>query len=495
MTHLLKGGLLIAAVVLAGCGNDSLTTTKEVLHLSLCQRDAGAPPPVVNGAECGELEVPLDPSRPDGEIITLAIKRWPAISALAEPDPVFVIAGGPGQSAIEVSDRLGPSLFNLRKKRDIVFVDQRGTGQSAPMSCKLEQNLSLSQLSVDTEAQTLKQLKQCAETHQPRAPFMLTPYAIGDLEAVRQALGYEHINLWGGSYGTRVALRYMARYPKVLRAVVLDGLAPVSLSVPYRMGEGANAALQTLADQCLADPKCGGRYGNIKAIAENLAQTLSRQPVELSIEHPLTASPQQILLDADKLAAIVRLALYDRLSARLIPYTLFAAGQGDYKPLASLISQFLAPEQTMNIAMGMHLSILCNEDTGVRPLPKRKEFLTVDLAEVMLQACEFWPRATLPQGYYEPVESSVPALLLSGAADPVTPPKWGDEAASSLHQATHLVAPGGHHGITTQSCASAVVTDFIRDLTVSDKSRQCIESLVPMSAYRHGTLAGDNRDD
>nr|WP_254722267.1 alpha/beta fold hydrolase [Gilvimarinus xylanilyticus] len=480
---------------MAGCDNDSPTRTQETLQLSLCPRDVGAPPPVVNGAECGELEVPLDPNHPDGETITLAIKRWPAISAVAEPDPVFVIAGGPGQSAIEVSDRLGPSFFNLRKKRDIVFVDQRGTGQSAPLNCELEQNLSLSQLSADTEAHTLKQLKQCAETHKQRAPFVLTPYAIDDLESVRQALGYAHINLWGGSYGTRVALRYMARYPQALRSVVLDGLAPVSLSVPYRMGESANAALQTLADQCLADAKCGGRYGNIEAIAENLAQTLSRQPVELSIEHPLTGSPQQVLLDADKLAAIVRLALYDRLSARLIPYTLFAAGQGDYQPLASLVSQFLAPEHTMNIAMGMHLSILCNEDTGVRPLPERATFLTVDLAEVMLQACEFWPRAPLPADYYQPVASSVPALLLSGAADPVTPPKWGEQVAASLTQATHLVAPGGHHGITTQSCAAGVVTDFIRDLAVSDKSRQCIESIRPMPAYRDGVWTGENRDD
>ncbi|UTF61301.1 alpha/beta hydrolase [Gilvimarinus sp. DA14] len=474
------------ATVLGACAEQEAEKKGLSLELSACTREPQAPPPVVNGAECGQLSVPLDYQQDDGETISLAIKRWPAISAAAEPDPVFIIAGGPGQSAIDVSDRLLPVFFNLRKKRDIVFVDQRGTGGSSPLHCELKQNLSLAQLSADSEAETLNELQACAQQHSQRAPFMLTAEAVTDLDEVRKALGYRQINVWGGSYGTRVALRYMAKYPHNLRAAVLDGLAPATMSVPYVIGAGANHALATVSDECLARHDCGSRYGNIERQAKEVGQRLLADPVTLSIPNPLTAEPETILLDAKKFAALVRMALYDRIMSRLLPFTIHAAAAGDYQPVAALVSQFLVDESQLNIAMGMHLSIMCNEDAGVTPLPEREDFLGVDLAATMLQACEFWPAAEVSDDYYTPVISDAPVLLLSGRADPVTPPKWGTQVAESLTNATHLVATGAHHGVTLQTCAGSVVTEFIRDLAVGERSVKCMDAIVPMPSFLHG---------
>ncbi|WP_020210890.1 alpha/beta fold hydrolase [Gilvimarinus chinensis] len=488
MDNKLLSNMILSTIISIGlmaCGDQGKYGRFQTVILTPCERHDGTPP-IVNGAECGTLSVPLDPQAANGEQINLAIKRWPAISSVAEPDPVFIIAGGPGQSAIDVSDRLLPVFFNLRKKRDIVFVDQRGTGQSSSLHCELKHNLSLAQLSTDSEAQTLAELKQCAAQHQTLAPFMLTDYAVADLDSVRSALGYTQVNVWGGSYGTRVALRYMAQYPKAVRSAVLDGLAPPDMSVPYSLGAGANQALATVSDECLARHDCAARYGNIEAHAKKLGQQLLAEPVSLTIDNPLTGEPETILLDANKFSALVRMALYDRIMSRLLPYTIHAAAGGNFEPVAALVSQFLGDDSQLNIAMGMHLSIMCNEDAGVSPKPQQENFLGVDLAKILLQACEFWPEARVAENYYNPVSANVPVLLLSGTADPVTPPKRGNEVAQHLPNATHLVAVGAHHGVTLQTCAGSVVTEFIRDLTVSERSRGCIESMVPMPAFLHG---------
>ncbi|MDO6748552.1 alpha/beta hydrolase [Gilvimarinus sp. 1_MG-2023] len=474
--------LLLAAMCSACWKNQPQSPDADAL-LTQCERDLDAPPPAVNGAQCGSLTVPVDAGNPALGEIEVYLKRWPAISAVKDADPVFVIAGGPGQSATYVSDSLSQAFFNLRKKRDIIFVDQRGTGDSAPMHCDDYSQDPLTVLHQDRQAQLLDDLRQCAQTHQTLAPYVTTPYAVADLEAVRQALGYDRINLWGGSYGTRVALEYARRHRQVVRSVVLDGAAPVAIALPFTMGESAGQALQAVAGQCMDSEACFSRYGNPVHNAEAIARQLSVAPVTVDIAHPLTGLPQTVVLDADKFAALIRMALYDRLASKVLPHLLASAAENDFRLLAKVVSQLLSSGDFSQLAMGMHFSVICTEDAQYPHPSEPKAFLQVDLSELMLQVCEFWPKGQLPADYYQSFEADVPALILSGQRDPVTPPAWGQSVADQLSQSTHIIAPGGHHGVTSQGCGSQLVTQFIRNLTLTEKEQACAENIQPFAPY------------
>ncbi|MDO3383812.1 alpha/beta hydrolase [Gilvimarinus algae] len=473
---------VFSGLLFTGCDTANQSSTTET-RLQACEREPGDSPPAVSGAECGRFSVPLDHARADSEHIDIAVKRWPSISAVPEPDPIFIIAGGPGQSAIEVSDTLVQAFFNLRKERDIVFVDQRGTGQSAPLYCLEEQPVSLAEPMLASHAKVLESLRQCASEHASKAPFMTTPYAVADLEFVREALGYSRINLWAGSYGTRVALAYMGAHPSVIRSAVLDGLAPVSLALPKTMGASANRALAEVAQQCTSEPACASRYGDPADNARRVAERLAQAPVRMTIDDPLTSEPREILLDAEKFASLVRLTLYDRILSRLLPHLLARAEAGDFSLLASAVSQFMAADNQPRIAMGMHFSVICSEDMRAAPALEPASFLGVDLADTMIQVCEFWPSGELPDHYFTPVAADAPTLLLSGERDPVTPPEWGERVAEHLSQATHLVASGAHHGVTVQGCASKLLTEFVRHTTLEASQAECIDTIIPMQPY------------
>ena len=472
----------LALVALSGCdknaGGDQPSTAEL---LAPCERKADALP-LVSGAECGYLAVPLTGKQSDNTI-ELYIKRWPAISAAPEADPLFVIAGGPGQSATAIADMLAGSFYELRKKRDIVFVDQRGTGQSSPLNCELdESNQLLGHSAASTEA-SIAQYRDCAKALSATARYYTSTAAVDDLEAVRQALGYSRINLWGGSYGTRVILAYLAQYPESLRAVVMDGLAPVQLAMPYNIGAEASRALQLVADQCLALPACAERYGDSVAAAEQAASRLRAAPVTLNIDHPLTGLPTPLLLDDSKLAGLVRFSLYDRLASRLLPAALAAAAQQDYRLVASLITRISDSANTPNLALGMHMTILCNEDAGVTPRPESRAFLGVDLVAPIARICEFWPKADVAPAFYQPVKSDVPALLLSGERDPITPPHWAAQVAGGLTNATALTAAGAHHGVTQIGCSARVIAEFIAETQLSDATAACLDNIQPLPPY------------
>lgn len=476
-------GVAALGVSLSACFENKMTTDVGEAILAPCERDIQAPPPAVNGAQCGYISVPIDKAQPQLGELEVWVKRWPSISAIAEPDPVFVIAGGPGQSAVQVSDSLSQAFFNLRKKRDIIFVDQRGTGDSRAMHCEGDDESQLSVLHKDTRAEVLAALRQCASKHSELAPFVTTPHAIAELEHIREALGYQTINLWGASYGTRVVLEYLRRHPQVVRSAVVDGLAPVDLALPYAMGTGANRALAIIAQQCVEDSDCVSRYGDPAQNAQNIARQLSAQAVTLDIENPLTAKTERVVLDVEKFSALIRLVMYDRLASKVLPHVLASAAAGDFTLLAKTISQLIGSGGISQLAMGMHFSVICSEDARVPNAPPAQDFLSVDLSEMMLEVCSFWPKGDLPDDYYQPILSSVPTLFLSGERDPVTPPVWAEHVAQHFDAATVGVAPGAHHGVTVQGCGSKLLTQFVRNLTLSDDELSCVEKIEPMAPY------------
>lgn len=440
----------------------------------------------VPNAECGKLSVLENPDDPEGRRIELNIQRLPAISPLAAADPLFILTGGPGQAATEFADYVAPLFRDVRKKRDIILVDQRGTGESNPLNCEpeTEQDWTLDDAASQLEREAL--LQRCLDSYDADLRFYSTPYAMADLDQVREALAYQHINLWGVSYGTRAALVYMRNYPERVRTAILDGSAPVSMMIPRYMERDADGALRALSEQCAASETCDASLGNLLSNVQAVMSRLAEGDIEVRVEHPVSRQPTQALISAKRFAAFVRGALYARELSPLIPLAVANAVAEDYQLIMSMI--MLTSEQMgSSISQGMFLSVLCSEDFSLLTQLKAQgrlsdeplTLLNSDAVAQMENDCRLWPKGTIPKEYFDAVKSAVPTLLLSGYSDPATPPRWADAVAQHLSNSKHLVAQGGHHGISALGCVPDLIADFIRLGEHESLDSECVEDIRP----------------
>jgi len=471
--------LVLASIIitLAGCDTSS-TTGQSVRFLNATQCDSDLP--AITGQECGQLVVAENPDDADGSTLELNILRLPAVSASPAEDPLFIIAGGPGQSAVSLANGVAGYFAAVRKQRDIVFIDQRGTGQSAPLECEGADDVSPQLSSEQQREAMLKILAKCAETHAARAVWYSTPYAINDIESVRVALNYPRINVWGVSYGTRVALAYLQRFPESVRTLVIDGVAPASMHLLDSMAQDVRGALTTVIKQCADNQACTQRYGDVQADYDAAMALLAEQPRDVIISHPLTQLPETVRTDDETLDTLVRMALYSRDTSRLIPFVLHSAKTEDFVPAASLLMMF-SSQQKNTIAYGMHLTVLCNEDypgsetaSGNISSPQGLFFNKV---------CQFWSTSIIPADYKQPVTSDKPVLILSGGRDPVTPVRWGDAVQQHLSNSLHLIAPGGHHSITRDGCVPNLIAQFITRASTQLSGANCVEDIKAFDPY------------
>ena len=436
-------------------------------------------------ARCGSLTVYEDRATSAGRTIDLKIVVIPAVSDNPEPDPLFFLAGGPGQAATEVAGSLLPLLADVRRNRDLVFVDQRGTGGSGRMTCAFfESEVDDQQLgeSLQVDALPLDNLREClAEVETIADPRRYTtPVAMDDLDDVRAALGYETVNLYGGSYGTRAGLVYMRRHPERVRTAVLDGLAPVSMRLPSNVNADAHRALDRLFADCAADAGCKEAFPNLAQTFARVIAELEANPREMDTIHPRTGEPFEATLTAASFAGGLRGVLYFPISASLIPWTIARAAAGDFGPYLAQIAPLVDSGEVLDLSM--YFSVICAEDVsqladGDAARRAADGILGRLMIEVTTDACSVWPAADLPAAYFEPVRSDAPTLLLSGGLDPVTPPRWGEEVLTGLSNARHVVAPGAGHGVITRGCADDVVAEFIETGSHADLDVSCLERL------------------
>jgi pimeloyl-ACP methyl ester carboxylesterase len=446
-------------------------------------RIAGIP----NGVLCGELQRPLDPARPEGVAITLHYVVVPALARRKQPDPVFLIAGGPGQSAIALAPQVLRLLSRLNNRRDLVFVDQRGTGRSAPLTCDDPRRESLAE-QADPERQ-IQSLMACRAALQKKPygdlRFFTTPLAMQDLDAVRQALGAERINLIGASYGTRAALDYQRQFPKAVRRSVIDGVAPADIALPASFSTDGQAAFDALVQSCARAPACAAAYPRLHDEWEALLKSL---PKTVVAAHPLTGLPERFTLTRSMLLDAVRQPLYVPSIAAALPAAIDAAAHGRYEGLLGL-NAFSASRAATQPAMGMHFSVVCSED-----LPRMAASHDVagadfgaDTARLYRQVCADWPRGTLPAGFYDIPTSATPVLLFSGGLDPATPPRHGERVARALGAlARHVVVANAGHGVLSIGCARDVIYRFIdasddRDAVAVDAS--CLQDVPRPPAF------------
>lgn len=442
-------------------------------RLHPCTSDEGP-----TDAYCGTLRVFENRDTRQGRELDLKIVVLPALGSDAQPDPLFFLAGGPGQGAATMARQIRDVFRRVQADRDVVFVDQRGTGKSNPLNCTSEDD-SLQRLTEPDEV-ALARLRTCLDGYDADPRMYTTPIAMGDLDDVREHLGYQRINLYGGSYGTRAALVYLRRHEANVRAVVLDGVAPTNMRLPLFFGRDVARALDQLIADCDADAACHAQYPDLAGRTPLLLTRLEQAPVRVRLTHPRTGSNEEVTVDAELVANALASALYSPLSGSLIPELIARAESNDFQGLLALVSTNEPAGE--NMSAGMHLSVVCAEDyPRISADDARREsaesVFAGHLLASRLKACELWPRGTLPESYYEPVVSSVPVLVLSGNLDPVTPPTWGDEVTKHLKNARHIVFPGTGHGAIGTGCGMRIVSDFIARGSLEGLDTRCVDAL------------------
>lgn len=428
-------------------------------------------------ARCGEVQVPETPGvESGGRMLDLRVVVVPARGREPMPDPIFMLAGGPGQAATEVFGPVIGGLSDLSLSRDVVLVDQRGTGSSAPLDCPAPGDSLAERLDPNAG---FAELAACREGFEADLTRYTTPIAMDDLDRVREALGYGQINLMGGSYGTRAALVYMRRHPERVRTAVLDGNAPPAMTMPLWFARDGQRAFDALVRDCAAEPGCTTAFPDPAGDFQRLAERMRQTPPQVTVRHPRTGVEETVTLQADMLTGGTRGLLYVPDLAALLPLAVKDALDGDYQPL---VAQWLALSDDAGdtMSVGMMLSILCAED-----IPRLTDsavadatdgtFLGTLLVDQFRRACDGWPRAELPAGYWDPVTSDIPALVLSGDLDPVTPPSWGEEVAATLSASQHVVVPAAGHGTLTVGCVPGLLETFLDTANATDLDATCVE--------------------
>lgn len=467
----------LAAVLLAGCAAPAVPDPAPAPALALepCRLSAPGAPETVS-ARCATLAVPEDHGSPDGRRIGLRVAVVPAVSDSGAA-PLFLLAGGPGQASSEAFTPLLPALREVSQSRDLVLVDQRGTGQSAPLRCPVEEESPELTASAD-EAALRAWLRGCLASLEADPTRYTTPDAARDLEAVRAALGYEQVSLLGVSYGTRLALTYLRLFPERVAALVLDGVVPPDLAIGAAMARDGQAALDKLFAACAADRACAAAFPDPAGDLAALLERLGREPATVTLDDPFSGTPTELTLTRDLVAITIHGLSYAPETAALLPLLLRSAQAGDLRPLAAqilIVSRQLAD----SVAVGLRSSVLCAEDQPFYPpaADPQAGYLGDSVTRSFTAICAEWPAAPADPALRTPVAADVPALLLSGERDPVTPPAYGEAVAQTLPNSRHLVAPGQGHNVFFRGCLPGLVARFLEAGSAAGLDVACVERL------------------
>ena len=429
-------------------------------------------------AYCGTLDVYENRAAGSGRQISLKVVLLPAIGSRVRPDPLFFLAGGPGQGAAQLADQVRQVFRRVLRDRDIVLVDQRGTGASNPLDCESDGG-SLRDLTEADEA-AMERLRRCLESFDADVRFYTTPIAMDDLDDVREYLGYRRLNLYGGSYGTRAALVYLRRHEAHVRSIILDGVSPTDMRIPLFAARDAQRALDKLLDACEADAACNAAYPGLGVRIRTLLSRLETDPPRVKVVHPRTGAVEDVQVEARVVAGILFGALYSPVTASIVPVLVGHAEQNRFESLFAL--GLAGGNEAGTMSIGMQLSVLCSEDASrVAEADVARETAGSVFGAYLLRgqrkACEFWPKGDVPPDFYEPVASNVPALILSGDIDPVTPPSWGEAVAKYLPNARHVTVPATGHGVIATPCGARLVEAFLDRGSAQDLDASCVETV------------------
>jgi pimeloyl-ACP methyl ester carboxylesterase len=466
----LAGGVVAAIAVLPSPAR-RVEAREDGIALHACQV-----PRFDGTARCGTVTVFENRRAKTGRTIDLNIVVVPAVSATPAPDPVFWLAGGPGVAATDVAGvASGGFLRGLRPDRDLVFVDQRGTGQPNALKCDLGDDPA------DLPAffgalLPLEKVRRCRSDLEKHANLALytTPIAMDDLDDVREALGYHTINIAAASYGTIAAQVYLRQHPAHVRSLFLVGVATPGIKQPLPFARAAQHALDRLFEDCVADDSCRGAFPNLKSEFDAVLARFETGSLSVDMLDPSSRQRRGVTLSRDSYVEHLRVLLYTTLGARFVPFIVHRADGNDFIPFETMA---IRNNPGANLARGMYLTVTCSE--GV-PFIRDKEivdesratFVGENRVRVHRTACAEWPHQPVPRDFIEPVKSDRPVFLFSGQADGSTPPWFAEDAVKYLSHSRRVQARYYGHQLNSP-CLWKALSEFVSKGSGDDIDMGC----------------------
>jgi pimeloyl-ACP methyl ester carboxylesterase len=431
--------------------------------------------------QCGKISVAENPQLVDGKQIDIHFAILPAIKNTHPGEALLAIAGGPGQSAIENAADFNRMLSKVRQQRDILLIDQRGTGQSNILACDDDTSALLSMN--DDDLDIIAITEKCLAHIDADITQYGSNSALKDFEAVRQFLGYQKLHLYGISYGSRMAQLYMRHYPEALLTVTLDGIVPMQQSV-VAIGSSIERGLNVLWRDCNSTPACQKQFPHLVDEYNKVDQLLATAPINQQVRDPQTDELSDFLLTRGKFSGAIRMAMYMANIRALIPHAIHQAAQANYQPILGIYALTI---DTTGIAMGMHASVVCGEDihriSEQMRIDAKESYISGSMLAGLEKTCQAWPIPAVDDSFSEPIHSDIPTLLLSGELDPATPPNWGALAQEKLSQSKHFIAPYATHGVAGQSCGNDLIAQLVEQGSVKDIDGACLQKDVRRSFY------------
>jgi pimeloyl-ACP methyl ester carboxylesterase len=437
--------------------------------------------------ECGYLVVPENRANAEERTIRLAIGIFHPSGGAAHPDPVVYLSGGPGGSALKLlwlaAEGFAPIL---EAKRDLIIFDQRGVGYSQPaLDCPTMQERFADLLDSEWEGKPLnvselralkvEALSDCAVTLREIAD--LTQYNTAenaaDVADLRLALGYEEINLWGASYGTRLALEVMRLYPDGIRSVILDAPYTPEADLYLELPGNFARALDGLFADCAADAGCNTAYPDLRKVFYKVLEQLGETPAETNVLHPLNRTRYPLLIDADMFVGLMFRGLYITELRPLLPQVIYKARDGKFDMILLVAQRELLLQDVRS--WGMYLSVLCHDEIAFSSveqfhaaLAEYPEFAgffgSFEAGDLTYDVCAVWGAGAADASANEPVASDIPTLIFSGEYDPIISPEWGAGAAAALTNGYFYEFRGFGHGVgMLNDCPRSMMLTFLDD--------------------------------
>jgi len=420
---------------------------------------------------------------PNSRTIRLAVAVFKSKEGERPPDPLVMLCGGPGEKCVGSASVIAMRLDTLRGGRDLIVFDQRGVGLSEPaLECPEVEETFLDTVDETDQNVVLESIFAAWMTCRDRLldegynlSAFNTRQNAADVNALRIALGYDQVNLFGGSYGSFLAQAVMREYPDMIRSAVIDTVWPIEKSFFVDVPTNASQAMMHLIESCAADEACSAAYPDLQEALFAVIDRLNADPVPIQLTDPRTGEQRDAWLTGDGIVSNMTVFMYQTTMLPLLPEAIYDVYQGDYDLMVQLSSARLSLLSASS--RGMMLSVVCAEDLIGRTPDDLKATLDSVPPQLVGSAdwettkrysifgiCEQWPVPQVDPSFKEPLVSDLPALVLSGEYDPVTPAKWGRLVASYLSQGTFYEFPGIAHSVNMASeCARSVTQSFLGD--------------------------------
>ena len=431
--------------------------------------------------ECGYLVVPENRARSDSPLIRLHVAIFRNRLGVQSTDPVVHLAGGPGSSSLHgASYMFAQGLDAILDQRDFILFDQRGTGYSQPrLDCPERSSvtgmlLERGLLAEGSDQIILDAFRRCS-TRLVGQGVDLNMYhsaaSAADLNDLRLALGYEKLNLYAVSYGTRLALTVLRDYPEAIRSAVLDSTYPLEVNLYTALAPNAERAFNVFFTRCASDPACSASYPDLRAYFYQLVDQLNASPILISTH--AEGAERNVRLDGGLLIDVLFVGLYNPAVTASMPQMIYDIPRGNYDILRDRLALYF----DVSSALGMQMSVQCAEElpfsapeeaySAAQGLPPQISAFYPASVQSLFAACREWSSISVDPRENQPVSSNIPALILAGDQDPITPPDWGRMTARNLPRAFFHEFPGHGHWVTRSSrCALSMALAFWNDPTV-----------------------------